>query len=356
MTESIEEDNQQKMDKYKCSPPHPSYISGLIDGDGCVFIRKISDGYQSGITITQCRTNVLQVIRYHFGGSITSCINRNNKVNNLMDENNEYFHKHNVRNQYNLMIRSNEYQVLLEYLQNSFIIKQKQYMALYEFNKLTNLPDKIDEKEFLFSTCSACNLKREINSFNLSRINIEYISGLFDAEGCAFIGSNGRNIISISQKNHPLILYEIQKYLCFGKIERDIEFKITKKLDCLKFIRLVKPHLIVKYNQAEAFETFLQTNDTIIKEKMYKICNEEKHKIENFIDLNQNDVGKEGYVETIRLRELKEKVCKQILIKQVYKEKSEKMKGVGNHNYGKEFSKETKKKMSNYIKDAKNSV
>ena len=357
MTDTIEEDNQQKMDKYKCSPPHPSYISGLIDGDGCVFIRKISDGYQSGITITQCRTNVLQIIRYHFGGSITSCINRNNKIDNLMDEANEYFHKHNVRNQYNLLIRSNEYQVLLEYLQNSFIIKQKQYMALYEFNKLTNLHDKIKEKEILFSTCLGCNLKCEINAFNLSRINIEYISGLFDAEGCFYINKNNNACyISISQKNHPLILYEIQKYLCFGKIERDIEFKITKKLDCLKFIHLVKPHLIVKYNQAEAFETFLQTNDTIIKEKMYKICNEEKHKIENFIDLNQNDMGKEGYVETIRLRELKEKVCKQILIKQVYKEKSEKMKGEGNHNYGKEFSKETKKKMSNSIKDAKNSV
>ena len=49
-------------------------------------------------------------------------------------------------------------------------------------------------------------------------------------------------------------------------------------------------------------------------------------------------------------------MCKEILVKQVYREKSEKMKGEGNHNFGKSFSEETKKKMSNSIRDAKGGV
>ena len=120
----IEQDNSIQLNRFKRDPPSPSYISGLIDGDGCIFIRKITDGYQSGMQLTQCRTNVLQIIRYHFGGSITSSENRNNKIENIMDENNEYIHKHNVRNQYNLLIRSNEYQILMNYFHKQHMLYQ----------------------------------------------------------------------------------------------------------------------------------------------------------------------------------------------------------------------------------------
>jgi hypothetical protein len=262
-----------------------------------------------------------------------------------------------VRNQYNLLIRSNEYQVLLGYLKNSFIIKEKQYKCLHEFNKYANLPNKLEEKANLFLKCSNLNNICELDKIYLNRINIEYVAGLFDAEGCIYININKISsiYISIAQKNHPTILDEIIKFLGFGKIET-YEFKIYKKSDCLKFIKLVKNHLIVKYNQAIAFETFLQTTDVKIKEKMYSICNEEKHNIEIFTDLNQTNNGKEGYLETLRLRNIKEQFCKEIQIKQVYKEKSEKMKGEGNHNFGKSFSEETRQKMSISIRESKGSV
>jgi hypothetical protein len=93
-----------------------------------------------------------------------------------------------------------------------------------------------------------------------------------------------------------------------------------------------------------------------MKEEMYKICNREKHQIEHFTDLNQSKEGKDGYLELLRLREIKEKVCKEIQLAKVYKDKSEKMSGEGNHNYGKTFSKETKKKMSISIREAKGGV
>jgi hypothetical protein len=351
----ISEDNQIHLQRFKNHPPHQSYIAGFIDGDGCIFIRKITDGYQSGFTITQSRTNILQIIRYHFGGSITSAKNRNDKLENIMNEDN-YYDKHNQRNQYNLLIRNNEYQILLDYLQNSFIIKEKHYQSLYNFNKISNLQNKYEQKEELYLSCSELNKKSDLNKIYLPRLNIEYISGLFDAEGCFYININKNKFyISISQKNHLTILHEIVKYLGFGKVV-NYDFKIYKQSDCLQFIHLVKQHLIVKYNQAESFERFLITNDSTIKEQMYTICNKEKHEIEVFTNLNQNENGKEGYLESLRLRCLKEKICKEIYLKQVYREKSEKMKGEGNHNFGKSFSEETKKKMSASIREAKGGI
>ena len=47
----MEEDNQRHLNRFKNNPPHPSYIAGFIDGDGCIFIRKIIDGYQSDLQL-----------------------------------------------------------------------------------------------------------------------------------------------------------------------------------------------------------------------------------------------------------------------------------------------------------------
>ena len=103
---SIEQDNILQLNRFKHNPPHPSYISGFIDGDGCIFIRKTKDGYVSGVHIAQSRTNILQIIRYHFGGSITTISSRNSKIIDDLD-NDENISKHNKRNQFNLNILNN---------------------------------------------------------------------------------------------------------------------------------------------------------------------------------------------------------------------------------------------------------
>jgi len=354
----IEEDNIFHLNRFKLFPPHPSYIAGFIDGDGCIFIRKINDGYQSGFSITQCRTNILQIIRYHFGGSITSSLNRNDKIEDIFDTEN-YYYKYNIRNQYSLLIRNNEYQRLLNYLKNSFIIKEQEYNCLHKFNKISNLHGKNIEKENLFIECSKLKLNRNQEELYRDRLNIEYIAGLFDAEGCIYICKNKKNAsrISIAQKNNPTILHAIKEFLGYGLCNKNkYEYYIFNKPDCLKFIQIIKPHLIVKYNQAQAFETYLTTDNIIIKEQMYEVCNREKHEIEIFTELNRNDKGKDGFNENNRLMHIKEKIFKDILSNNFYLKKSESMKGVKNHNYGKTFSEETKKKMSNSIRESKDSV
>ncbi len=350
----IESDNQYYLHKYKNAPPHPSYIAGIIDGDGCVFIRKIKNGYQSGISITQCRTNILQVIRYHFGGSITSTANRNNKIDQVPFHG--IYNKHVVRNQYNLLVRSNEYIVLLEYIKRNIVIKHTQIECLDKLFKYVNVKGVDDKKDELCNMCCHVN-KHKINTTYCERINIEYIAGLFDAEGCFYIQTNLKKwYISITQKNYPNVLVYISTFLGFGTIDCEQKYKIYNRVDCLKFISMIKEHLIVKYVQANAFETFLLSTDNDIKQSMYIICNEQKHQIEKFDNLNQNNIGKDGYMETIRVRSLKKQVCKEIHLKRVYKQRSENMKGVNNHNFGKTFSQETKTKMSTSIRDAKGGV
>lgn len=347
----IEEDNKKHFERFKNEPPSPSYVAGFIDGDGCIFIRKIKNGYQSGISIAQSRTNILQILRYHFGGSITSSKNRNNKHDDISNNDIE-LSKNCIRNQYNLIIRSNEYEIILKYLQNSFIIKDKLYKCLIDFSKLVDIPNKNEEKENIYQKYL---INKSINEYNISRVNIDYIAGIFDAEGCFYINKYNYNkfYISIVQKNNPMILNEILRYIGFGNISEDYRLKIYNKKDCLMFISLIKKLLIVKYNQAEAFEIFLNTNEFNIKEKMYLICNEEKHKIEIFDNLNQHDNGKNGYLERVNLYNIKIKICKEIINKEIYKNKSKCMKGEGNHNYGKKISDETKRKMSISIRKAK---
>jgi len=58
----------------------------------------------------------------------------------------------------------------------------------------------------------------------------------------------------------------------------------------------------------------------------------------------------------LKIKEMKNQVCREIHNKEVYREKSEKMKGTRNHNYDKTFSEETKKKMSNSIRDSKGGI
>jgi hypothetical protein len=270
---------------------------------------------------------------------------------------NNYYYKYNIRNQYNLLIRNNEYEILLNYLYNSFIIKENQYKLLFEFNKYVNLPNKSEEKEDLYLTYKKLNKICYLDTNNFTRLNIEYIAGLFDAEGCFYINKNKFTSynISLTQKNHPIILEEIIKILGFGKLYQNV-LKIYKKSECLAFIQLIKNHLIIKYNQAISFETFLLTIDINVKENMYSICNKEKHEIELFNDLNQSDIGKDGYMEILKWKNIKIKICKEINLKQIYKEKSEKMKGEGNHNFGKIFSEDTKKKMSASIINAKRAL
>jgi hypothetical protein len=359
---NIIEDNNQKIELYKTKNIHPSYISGLIDGDGTIFIRKIKDGYQSGIILTQSRTNILQILQYHYGGTIIKPNEKNLNTTNIFN-NFGYYDINNKRNSYNLIIRSDEYEYILNDIVSHIILKKEQIDCLSKFINLVNKPDKIDEKEYLYKICSDKNKTKISNNYDITRLNIEYIQGLFDAEG--YINISYRIIdnktrfnkgvyMKITQKNHPQIIKEIHNFLGFGKTDKYIYYVDTFE-DCIKLVNLLKNGLIVKYNQIIAFEEYLKTlinknekyTDEIHnkRESLFKIINKEKHQIEIY---NEDDYEnqKEGLKIKIDNKKTEYEKKSKIKMKEFYKKKSESMKGEKHYFYNKELSESHKQKIA----------
>jgi hypothetical protein len=283
--EEIMNDNLYHFNRFKNFMPDASYIAGFIDGDGCIFIRKIKDGFQTGIQISQSRTNLLLILQYYFGGIIRQThMNRTNQSNT-------------TRNQYVLNIRSNEYELLLNHVYHHIIIKTQQIKSLKEISKYVNKPNLNDKKEECYDICTIANKNKIFDCQHLIKMNIDYISGLFDSEGCFYINKNRISSfrISIAQKSHPEVLEYVKQYLGFGNIN-GFSYYIYSKDNCLKFIELVENNLIVKYNQSQYFKKYLLTNDYNIKYEMYDKCNYEKHVNEDFnYDLYFNVINKENY-------------------------------------------------------------
>jgi hypothetical protein len=359
---NIIEDNKQKIELYKNKPLHPSYISGLIDGDGTIFIRKIKDGYQSGISLTQSRTNILQILKYYYGGTI---IKPNESNINTVDKYNEfgYYDKNNKRNSYTLIIRSNEYNYLLNDIYEFIILKIEQINCLKEFNQYVNKPFITDEKDKLYKLCKDKNKVKLNEKYDTSRLNIEYIKGLFDAEGHIYVSYkiiNGKPrftkgvYMKITQKNHPLILTEIQTFIGFGKVS-DYNYYVDTFEDCLKLTLLLKDGLIIKYNQICAFEQYLNTELNksekytdelhLQREQLYKIINSEKHQIEIYNE-SDYDNPKEGLILKIESNNKIIEDEKKIKQYEFYKTKSESMKGENHYFYNKHFTDEHKSKIS----------
>lgn len=337
---NIIEDNKIKLKNYKLNPPNPSYIAGMIDGDGTIFIRKITDGYQSGISIFQSRTNILQILQYHYGGTIVKPTDI--YTDNIFNEDG-YYDKNNKRNSYSLIIRSNEYKYILDDIYNHILLKKTQIDSLLKFSKIVNKIDKKDEKEELFNICSNINKNKELDFYDYSRLNIEYIQGLFDAEGHIFVSYKKINnkitfnkgvYMKITQKNHPDIIEKIHNFLGFGKINEYIYY-VDNFIDCLKLIELLKPNLIVKYNQIIAFEQYIKIKHDedlhIKRERLYKIINMEKHQIEIY---EETIINKDNFNNKINNDLINENIEKEIVKKKFYFDKSESMKGDKNPNYG----------------------
>lgn len=339
---NMEEDNLRHLKRFEHLAPDPSYIAGFIDGDGCIFIRKIKDGYQTGISVSQSRTNILQVLRYHFGGSIVD-----SHVKNREDGNR--------RNEYCLFIRSYEYDDIINYIRNSAVIKVPQMESLFSFSKLANRPGFDAEKQALYEACSAFNQNKNIpvENLRLDRINYAYLAGLFDAEGCICIRKRETKydwFISITQKSYPAVITHLITSLGFGSLNEGFRFKIYKTSNCLQFLSIVKPFCVVKLKQIELFEEFLTCNNLDRQKEIHEEILREKHDNETFLKTNSSDEGKEMFFYKQQLKQKFKSVLSQLTtaVIEMPARKQRKPREAA--------TEETKKKISTGIRDAKGGV
>jgi hypothetical protein len=249
--------SEEEINYYKNIILEDSYIAGFIDGDGT--IGYYNSQYSVYISITQCDVRPLLALQEMFGGTI--------RINHprTSQERKQYI--------YNL---SKNTKALLKILADNCILKSKRanycYNILYGDENTHNKNESIpfEEHEKIVNTIK--KLQKDytpINDDYTSRLNDQYIAGLFDAEGYIYTSglhkkSNGF-MVNITQKSNPLILNAIINHLGYGTCKQSHRWNEYTIKNIISFLYKIKPYIIVKKEQAEAlfrvYETQINSNN-----------------------------------------------------------------------------------------------
>jgi hypothetical protein len=356
---TIEEDNIELFDKFFMEDLNPSYLGGLIDGDGYVYMNG-KDGYTSGVSLTQCRTNILRILQHHFGGVIYK-----DKSEDLVHEVNEdgTYSRMNRRRIYSFVCRGILKKYFVDELKKGIILKENQIDILIQLREYENRPNFYSEKFELCEKMRSWNQKMEKPVYDFSKMNIYYIAGLFDAEGFCYLSKSGKTgkytrsvYMKITQKNHPDVIDSIVGYLGFGKNDGGYIYVVSGMEETMRFIEMILPHLIVKKNEVMILKNYIETKNYTdshgydekignYRHYLAYLMSKEKHENEDY-DPENDEESYIRFIEKIEAEKELEKQKREERKIEVYREKSENMMGDKNHNFGKELSDETKQKMA----------
>ena len=185
-----------------------SYLAGLFDGDGSIFIAKITNGYQIKVELSQCSLTFIQMV--------------NNSLNNKGSIYEDKRHdKYTTETNWKLRFFGEVASEILDIMNKHAIIKQPQAALAIQYLLLQNKQNKNAEREKFYIAMKALNADKTYTK-PFDRVNNEYISGLFDAEGNVYINHKNKKkyYVKITQKTDTQLLVEIQKFLGFGKISK----------------------------------------------------------------------------------------------------------------------------------------
>lgn len=244
---------------------HPSYVAGFIDGDGSIYINQQKQGFCLQVQVTQSVLNILQEFLEQFGGNLyKSTVSKNE----------------NQRLHHGWRVCGKKSKPIIDILLTNGVMKYEQAQIANEFMNLINKPNKTQEKLLLCTRLKNQYQHRTNSQYN--RINIQYIAGLFDAEGCIHIRfdekyNKFRWFVKLTQKSDTLILTKILEYMNIIARYDNFAFVIERKDDCVNFVKALRDYLIVKQAQSFYFLEFFETNDTQKQMELIKLLNIEKH-------------------------------------------------------------------------------
>lgn len=247
------------LEEYEISP---YYVSGFFDGDGSICI---TQGLSLQIMFSQCVKSVLLKFQSIFGGSIYT---RN------MD------HHENRRDQHSLRICGLECEKILKYLLKGSIMKLEQVKVAVKLLNMINMTGLEEEKVKLRERMRTLNKQyKKTHNKPYERMNWEYISGIFDAEGCVYLKAIKRKdgsvrhkfvYIKITQKNDYKLLDTIKEFTGHG-ITSDKTSWIVNRMDFAKFdLNKILPHLIVKKEQVELCLELFDCEDKERRKQIYE--------------------------------------------------------------------------------------
>jgi hypothetical protein len=242
------------------------YLAGFFDGDGSIIIEKFkTNGYSLRIKFCQSNENLLKRIQeyypfMHLDGNL-----RNGRENN--------------RCEFQLRAAGKQIEPLVNDLLGYSILKYEQLLEVSKFFKYINVLNTNDEKESIYNKLK--ELKKNSTNKPYERLSVQYIAGLFDAEGSVGIyGSTLR--IKLTQKSDTVILEKIaHMYNNRNKINNyAVSFYGVKSE---KFLNDIKEYTIYKNPQIKAALKYIETiNDELtnevieLREKLKDIITNEK--------------------------------------------------------------------------------
>jgi hypothetical protein len=249
-----------KIDEYEISP---YYLSGFFDGDGSICI---NEALSLQIQFSQCVLPILNKIKDIFGGSLYSFEPRND----------------NQRTQHSLRICGRDCEKILKYLDIGCIMKYEQVQVAKKIIYLNNLQNLNDKKiEYREEMRRLNKSYKKTHDKPYTRINIEYISGLFDAEGCIYLrerkNSHCFDYIKITQANDYQLLEHIKNFIGHGSVVDKIKWTVNRQEFVEYDLTQMLPFLNVKKLQAELCLEFLNCNDNLRKKEIYQAIKDDKH-------------------------------------------------------------------------------
>lgn len=256
------------------TPLDPAYIAGFMDGDGSVYI----SGDTARLNFTQCDPHVLIRIQEEYGGRI--------HVRRMPDNGPK-------RSQYSLGLSGWDAHALCLVMLPHLRVKAHVVTLFIRFFDFYRLPDT-PEKQALAKAVKEENGRNTRSAIApLPAISHAYLAGIIDAEGCM-----RKETIKISQKSDPVLLRDI--HATYGGRTRDVCVEFYRQDQRRSILDAVKPHLIVKRDQAEVSLRILDGNtDPALVKKLAEL-KRVRHELSDADIKALNAAQKDGRTRAIR--------------------------------------------------------
>lgn len=327
-----------------------SYVAGIIDGDGTISINSTNQSKGTvmvNIRLSQSYPKLLEVFQENYGGNIYK---RNSKADTCRRE---YIWRICGDLAFNLLLK----------LKDHIILKYEQLLVCLDFQQYYNVVGKRDERTKLYIKVNEMNNKNyHTKNKPFEHINMKYIAGLFDAEGCIRISSSLKSwSMTIAQKNNTKLLDIIKILLKNGETNKTHWSAHIGKSNIVEHLKTFYPYLIVKKVQVEQIFKFIDdikenNQNPLTKERLnyrkqlYEICCNEKHENIEISKLKLEEMNDRSKKIEKQIKTDIKNIEKSLRYDQMCIAQSIAKIGIKNPNYGKE------RKLSHSLKISKNAT
>lgn len=207
-----------------------AYIAGLIDGDGSIWMKRVTDGYLPRVNLSNSCEQICQYLRKLFGGTVSFSAPR----------------KEGQRSMYSWLLQGKEgCRTVLNSIYPYLAVKKDSAFEILEF---LNHPK--EGKDYCMS-CKEINISRKINSSSagvMPSLDVgiffwSYLAGLMDTDGSFSIERSIRKPSTFNRQKNDLIKYRARLSLsmvseiAFTQIKRMIPFGSFSKIKARSALR-----------------------------------------------------------------------------------------------------------------------